>query len=356
MTISVICPACGRQFAKIKSELAGKMVRCTCGKSLRLPDPKPTGTDPANSLAQRSVDQNQNSSSNTAGSATVPKTVASNARNPFEIHYSDLDLILNKSGNSDSDFDPRATAQKNSKAAPSIAWPPDPPDESASPPSLSGTAYRSKLGPASAGNSTGPDKAGSSESKRISFLFGLAMVSSFVAFGFAMFLLSARMTSANLIWQGTPDETLRQIYAGQFGMETMSAGTKLGFKLLGWVIVAIAFVLLLVASLQMLNAGIQLFASLSLFCWIDGLMATLAVTMLALFIGTIFLHGSHTQYLKRRIDQATVVTDGEEPANIQRLRAQVRSDTEQFQWTIAGICAAPATIFGCSMLRLLARV
>jgi hypothetical protein len=360
MTISVTCPTCGRQFSRIKPELAGKKVRCACGKSLLLP----VANQPAvtNSKVPRTKQSKPDSKLNAAKKLTNPKdTPAAQElveikRNPFELHYSDLDQILAQPQHSDSDFDPRLPIP-NKRPVSTVAFP----AEAASPSTSSSVPVRSVTG--SKMSRIGNDADSSEKTKqssagpyRMGFLFSLAMIASFTALGLAMFLLSARFASTNFIWQGTLDETIRQFYTGQFGIDPMAPGLQFSCRLLGWMVLAIAASLMLTATLQLLIAGIQLFATLPLLRWVDGMMATLAATLLFLFIGALFLHDSHTQNINRQIHQATDLAGREEPPNIQRLRAQLQSEREHFRWSIAGICAAPATIFGCSMLRLFARV
>ena len=47
MPITVACPECGKSYANISDELAGRRTKCTCGKVIKLGEAKPDSSEPS---------------------------------------------------------------------------------------------------------------------------------------------------------------------------------------------------------------------------------------------------------------------------------------------------------------------
>ena len=53
MPLEYTCPHCGHRYQQISRQLAGKKVRCRCGRTGRLPGPRPRQPDNATEDADR---------------------------------------------------------------------------------------------------------------------------------------------------------------------------------------------------------------------------------------------------------------------------------------------------------------
>jgi hypothetical protein len=353
MPISITCPQCGRQFSQLKTELAGKKVRCSCGTAFRLPTspikkPRTDSQTPAPSKA--TIDRSN------------PATIV----DPFDIHYSDLEDILASPNAADPDFDPRqrsdhATHERKQELKRAPAAPENSPGQSpSSTPSVNKKRSSTEVGELGSNYNNEAERSGPiAPQSHVAVFVTLAMISAMVAFSFGIFVLSAKLTKTQFIWSERAHESIRLANSGQFGLQETTPGLNLGFQLVGWCIFAMAGLLILAAACQMLSAGIQLFANLPVLRWVDGLMATAAFMVVLLLIGTMFLQSTHTQHLNRQINQVAVSTrqdseepGSDEPANLQALRAQNREQSVRFQRGIAEISIAPGIVLACSLLRL----
>jgi hypothetical protein len=319
--------------------MAGKKVRCSCGTALRLPtesQARPKEKHPPQSK-KRHAKQTQ------APPEENPLI------DPFELNYSDLDDILAGSGTMDADFQParrsppsrsrRTVVQREPKSSSAFS------DAILPEPARSLEAMDSKT-------ENDPHE---SSSFRHRLIFVLALVSSITGCWFASFLILSRLVSIQFPVLSALASSLSQIYSAEFGLEEISSGLRVGLLTIGWLLLLGCLPLLMASLIQATSAVVHVFSRIHILRWVDGLMATLAISIVFLLIGALFLHHLHIQKLQRQVNQVNALASEGVPGNVVRLREQYQQRSDEFTWSIVGIGLPPMAIFGCSILRMLAR-
>lgn len=337
MTISFTCTKCGKYYPKVKSQLAGRKVRCRCGHEMRIHDvpEKPSSPD-SKKLAESTALQSKKVQQTTgSGQPLLGKSTSA-----MELHYSDLDQIL--ASTSEPDLPLRAATEHHFRPA------------AFSPPPV-GAAHRSQVN--SIGNRSTVIAKSSSTRLTISFL--AVVVSASMALWFGSLVAFSRFAKFDHFLLREFTETLTNINAGRFGLEELTPGLKIGFVITGWVIWSMAVVMVVLAVLQFGSALIQLFIQRQPLRWVDGLMGACGVALLFLFVATLFFHATHTANLKRPLRQfdstETVLAGESELQNVRRIRDQYDSESQRFMILMLVAGLAPLSVFGCSMVRLMTR-
>lgn len=337
MTISFTCAKCGKYYPKVKSQLAGRKVRCHCGHEMRIHDvPENTSALDSKDLAESSTLQSKN----------VPRArgsgepLVSTPTSAMELHYSDLDQILASS--SAPDLPVRSATEHHFRSA------------AFSPPPVA-AVHRSQI------NRPGSESKviAKSSSTRLTISFLAVVASASMAFWFGSLVAFSRFAKFDHFLLCEFTETLTNINAGRFGLEELTPGLKIGFVITGWVIWSIAVVMVVLAVLQFGSALIQLFIQRQPLRWVDGLIGACGVALLFLFVATLFFHATHTANLKRPLRQfdstETVLAGESELQNVRRIREQYDSESQRFMILMLVAGLAPLSVFGCSMVRLMTR-
>lgn len=258
----------------------------------------------------------------------------------MEQHYSDLDQILASSG--EPDLPVRAAAEHHFR-----------PTQFSPPPVAA--SHHSRV------NSTVREStvvAGSS-SIRLTISFLAVVASASMAFWFGSLVALSRFTKFDHFLLRGFTETLTNINTGQFGLEELAPGLKIGFVITGWAIWSMAVVMIVLAVLQFGSALIQLFIQQQPLRWVDGLMGACGVALLFLFVATLFFHATHSANLKRPLRQfdskETVLAGESEMQNVRRILDQYDSESQRFMIVMLAAGLAPLSVFGCSMVRLMTR-
>jgi len=333
MAITCVCPGCGRQYSKIKNELAGKKVRCACGLKITLPEP-PQPDSPRHSQS------------------TKPFPVSTSAANPeapprqlVDLDYSDLETILSRADAAEEVLVPSNPMRNRIVEKPAGSIPP------------SIDQYSSPARTIQQNQSRGKDHPLQSNPGRAGLWFLLTITTALLAFWIGGILILPRLTDSIqnplLNWLGQP---LGQIYTGNFGTAEISPILKNGFFVSGWLLLLLAGMLVLLAGTLCLNAMLQLFTRKQFFKQADGLLATVSVLLLFLFIANLFLHKSHTSNLHREIKSLTANVVSEEiPPQFIRLRQDYDLQEQTFQFRTLTIAVLPFFLFVIAMLRLILR-
>ena len=178
MTLSLTCQKCGKQYSKIKRSLIGRRVRCSCGSEMRVGD---------TSSSEPKVPSGEKPE------ATRPPT-------NLDHHYHDLDQILSGTGTSQ----------------------------------LPMTRRRQRV----ADPATKDSKSSTPLGLTVSLLSVVASAS--MAFWFGSLIVSSRFTQLDQFLLKGFSETLSNINQGQFGLEAVAPGVKVGFVVCGWLIWTLA--------------------------------------------------------------------------------------------------------------------
>lgn len=319
--------------------MAGKKVRCSCGKTIRLPQDGQSLTKP---LSNKSA---QTRSASRSSDPAKVKSRSTESVDPFALHYSDLDDILSGAVKPESDVPLREPSVEPKRTPRKPIHLRNPPLHSTSP----------EVTAEMAGQSTPPQPAPAISRFRHSLLFLSTLAAAATAFWLAVFLISVRLASIQIPALNSIAESMHQIYTGEFGWEGTTATLKMGFVTAGWIIVVGAVLLLLASLIQFASGIVHLFSGSQILRWSDGLMATISICVVFLLIVTLFLHAAHTQNLLRQVNQVTVGIQAEAPIHVVRLREQYRQQAQTFTWSVAAIAVPATIIFGFSMLRLMIR-
>jgi DNA-directed RNA polymerase subunit RPC12/RpoP len=359
MAISCTCSNCGRQFSNIKDELAGKKVRCSCGTKIRLPEPKPVDRNPRGNAEPA------------AGPPGIsPRPAQAPSRGLIDWDYGDLDAILARKDAPDEVLNPSPAFQQRLAVPPAssavrtqVESDQQPREQSRqlstaaslqasglpAASSLASSAARPSTDRSTASKGRSPDQAG--------LWFLLTLLTALLAGWVGGVLLLARwfksLQNPVLDWLILP---LGQIYSGNFGTTEISPLLKNGFVFSGWLILLLAGLLIITAIGLVGNAISQLFSRKLLFRQSDGWLATLAVLLLFLLVGNLFLHKTHMGELQREIKLLTANLGSDEvPPQFSRLQQGYQLQEQTFQVRVLTLAGLPLLLFSVAMLRLVLR-
>lgn len=338
MAISCVCPQCEKQYYKIKPELAGKKVRCSCGFKIRLPqlDSKSEGSGSKRKTAELKK------------SIAVSRSSSGTEINPFDLDYDDLDSILSRADSPEEIPQPSDRFKRHLATGSKIGH------KNHSESKQKAPLAQTRITP-SATTYREPDRR--PRSNRLGLWLLLTLLSATLAGWLGSMLVVARQVTTLqhplLDWFIEP---LGQIYRGDFGLPALSSSLHFGFVVSGWIILFLAGAMILIGLLMYWQALAQLFSPKCWFTWTDGMLATSCFLLISVLIGTLFMHHTHVLNVNRDIRAQTPTQTTESlPPQLVRLRQQITDNERLFQYRILTLGILPASIFGLSMMRLFVR-
>jgi hypothetical protein len=344
LKLTVSCPDCGKVFRNLKSELAGKKARCSCGKLVRLGAKKSSASETSATVTDESENASRKSE---PGLPTVaPERSPSNKKKParkkrrgrtieipitvsvsspgtekplFNDTYGDLDDILAGAGDS-------APLKVPEPQEPATAAS----DESTSIKAPSASAVPSQVG----------------------VIAGLLSATLAVWFG----TLIATSKFALIDWPliRNLSNPLQNLFYVSFGEAEVTTTFNAVFLLLSWILWLASLALIAFGIGQFLNTFVQLLFRRPFINRIDGLIGTCAATILFLMIAIIFTQITFSNAEYRRLEGYNLPfsTEQEKLANVIQLQATEGDRSDSFTNGMLFGSAVPFSIFALTMLRL----
>jgi hypothetical protein len=379
LTLSISCPNCGKQFRNIKSEMAGKKARCSCGTIVRL-GPKRSRTEAANSAPPTSAsppndllsvdlmgdemlgDQLLGGELSDARKSPAAKTPARDRSQPIEVPV----VVLPPLGLAH----PRPAKVKRQQHKPKSHGS-DQPNRSGQSPVFGETygdldeilrgqgdpaplVVRPQPVPPDAAEQTRTDAEGPKPHGPSTFGFLAAIGSATLAFWFGVLVVVSRFQIVEVPLLNNFSVTLESVYLAAFGTADVSPTFQNIFVSLGWALSIVAGALMLFAVAQFINAFVRILFRHSFMDWSDGMTAAAAVCALFLMVAMVFAHASFTKQQHRLLDEyeRPTVLDRGPIGNVDLLRAEIVDAETTFRTTMLVGAGIPMSIFMLSMARL----
>lgn len=378
MSLSISCPSCGKQFRKIKAEMAGKKARCSCGEIVRLgpkksnskkskrkrrkkepsdlldidllademlgdqllgdfsqdevsteADPPPVQSAVVPSLTPNPNRKTDRGSKKRSQVPEVSPTVDDSSKPgtgseaPLPVpSFDDLDDILAGAGN----------------AAPLIARP------------GLGEPRRGEEG----ATSDLPLPKKSYQASNSPLGFGAALGSGTLALWFGLLVVVSRFQIIPIMLVERFSQQLQLGNTAMLGTAEVSGGYQFLFIALGWLLWGVATLLIFVGVGQFFNTVIQLISKRQPLRSADGLAATLGVSAVFLIVAMVFAQAMFANQQYRSLDEIEhpFITEGEHLGNVSRLREEIGARSSAFTVPLLVGATVPMTIFMLSMVRL----
>lgn len=304
LSLTFVCPHCGKQFRNLKPELAGKKAKCACGKTVQLGAKRTSEVDSA-----RAADD----------------------------IFGDLDQILAGEG----DAAPIPIASREPSSTTTVT-------ASGSLPKFAARRESTAASPMPNAN------ARRRHTRRTNISTLAACTAATIGFWTGVLLLWSRFQIVDSFLLRPVMLQLNSMCRATFVATELTETQRYIFLGLGWLVVVIGAALVFACSLQFVNAVLQLLTKRRLFKWTDGVVAALAVVLLFALVSGIFTHATVTQQQLKSIQQFNRLTDADaELENAKAARLDFEAQGKDFQVTLSVIAGIALSLFLVTSLRML---